>query len=157
MKIPSFSSSLLIGALALALGACSTESSSSSSSSMPAANSMAAVPAPAAPAPMAAAPAPIPTTAPQATVVAAKVDFDSQVKPFFATYCFQCHGPTRQTRGIRFDTSAGLTAASDRITDVVGAIMPPQTAKQPTADEVAMIKQWIIEGAAISASYPAGG
>jgi uncharacterized membrane protein len=101
----------------------------------------------------------------QANGQPAPVDFDKQVQPFFANYCLQCHGPNRQSGRTRFDTKAGILA---RVTpgDSAGSIlyryisatsgthMPPVGQDQPTADEVAMIKQWITEGAKISASYP---
>jgi uncharacterized membrane protein len=95
------------------------------------------------------------------------VDFDKQVQPFFANYCFQCHGPTRQSSRTRFDTKAGILArvtpgdsskslVYNYISSTSRNHMPPQGQDQPTADEIAMIKQWIGEGAKISSSYPAG-
>lgn len=101
----------------------------------------------------------------QANGQPAPVDFDKQVQPFFATYCFQCHGPRRQSGRTRYDTKTGILM---RVTpgDPANSIlytnisstgrnhMPPATEDQPTADDIAMIKQWITEGAKISDSYP---
>ncbi len=150
-------SPLFVGACALAFSACATQ---------PAAAPSAA----AAPAPVAAAPAPMATPAPVAapTPVVAVIDFDTKVQPFFATYCFRCHGPNRQSSRTRFDTKAGILARVTpgdtansalfyRISTDGDDHMPPANIQdQPTADDIAMIKQWITEGAKISDSYPAG-
>jgi hypothetical protein len=168
MKLPFSPSALLIGTFALALGACAT---SPSTASAPAA----AAPAPIASAPTFAANIPdnsasggaakpatsetapaAPAAAPQPTVVAAKIDFDSQVKPFFSTYCLQCHGPGRRASGIRFDTAAGLNAAKRRIPGALNSNMPPEGQLQPSDAERAMITQWVSEGGTISDSYPSG-
>lgn len=103
----------------------------------------------------------------QANGQPAPVDFDMQVQPFFANYCLQCHGPSRQSGRTRYDTKAGILArvtAGDASKSILYSYisstgcnhMPPEGMDQPTADEIAMIKQWITEGAKISASYPAG-
>jgi uncharacterized membrane protein len=98
----------------------------------------------------------------------AAIDFDAKVQPFFATYCFRCHGPNRQSGRTRFDTKAGILARvtpgdadNSRLVHMITATdddhMPPTNVPdQPSADEIAMIKQWIKEGAKISDSYPAG-
>jgi uncharacterized membrane protein len=98
----------------------------------------------------------------------AAIDFDQKVQPFFATYCFRCHGPNRQSGRTRFDTKAGILARvtpgdADNstlfhmITATDDDHMPPQNIQeQPTADDIAMIKQWISEGAKVSDSYPSG-
>jgi hypothetical protein len=168
-------SPLFVGACAIALSACATQPATSSSSEPSAPTAAAAAPAPApaaapAPAPEAApAPAPVaaaePAAAP-ATAVAA-VDFDAKVQPFFATYCFNCHGPNRQRGRTRFDTKAGILARvtpgdpdNSRLVHMITATdddhMPPSSVQnQPSADDIAMIEQWIKEGAKISDSYPA--
>jgi len=169
MKTPSASSTafslatraarspLFLGAIALALGACA--SGSSSSSSTPAAAPVAAMPAPATPVPAVSTPAPTPV------VVAASIDFDKQVKPFFAEYCVRCHGGgTRVSGRVNLATKDGLTAAAgtpgkSRIFTAISAPidgdghMPLQGQPQPEADDIAMIKQWIGEGTKISADY----
>jgi len=154
----------------LALCACATQSSVSTSS--PAPTPMAADPVPA-PAPMATpAPAPAPAVAPvpdaTSTPVVAAIDFDQKVQPFFATYCLNCHGSTRQRGKTRFDTKAGILARvtpgdADKSTLLARLNasgddhMPPENVPdQPTADEIAMIKQWIAQGAKISDGYPSG-
>jgi uncharacterized membrane protein len=100
--------------------------------------------------------------------VVAAIDFDTKVQPFFATYCFNCHGSARQRGKTRFDTKAGILARVTpgdttnstlftRITAVGDDHMPPDNVQdQPTPEDIATIKQWISEGAKISDSYPAG-
>jgi hypothetical protein len=95
--------------------------------------------------------------------VAGGIDFDQQVKPFFANYCLQCHGPKRQSSRVRFDTQLGLRAqltpgnpTASRMYRAMTSNMPPEGMDKPTAAEIAVIKQWITEGATISASYPMG-
>jgi uncharacterized membrane protein len=103
---------------------------------------------------MAAKPAPAPAA------IVAKVDFNQQVKPFFQAYCYFCHGNGQQRGGVRLDVRAntmthvipGDPVKSDvyrAITRSMGASdhMPPVDQDQPTDAEIAMIKQWIIEGA----------
>jgi len=108
------------------------------------------------------APAPVAASTPTIATAGA-IDFDSQVKPFFANYCLQCHGPKRQSNRVRFDTQLGLKAqltpgnpASSRMYRAMTSNMPPEGMDKPTAAEIAVIKQWITEGANISASYPMG-
>lgn len=170
MKTSSTPYRLTLGALALTLGACATGSSASSSTPVPAVVApviAAPAPVPAAPAPVVSAPAPalLPTT-PTPAVVAASIDFDKQVKPFFDEYCIRCHGGTagrRPSGGYNLANAVGLkrsagTPDDSTIYDVLTDVphMPPRGQPQPTADDIAMIKQWIVEGAKISASYPTG-
>ncbi len=151
-------SPLFLSACAIAFSACATSPSTSSSTAAPAPM---AAPAPAPAAPVA---APAPAAAP----VMAAVDFDAKVQPFFATYCFRCHGPNRQSGRTRFDTKAGILARvtpgdpdNSRLVHMITSTdddhMPPaQIQDQPSADDISMIKQWIKEGAKISDSYPSG-
>jgi uncharacterized membrane protein len=151
------------GLMVLALAACAE-----SSRSTPAAVSAPApAPIPAAPLLLNIPPPPPPAPVSEPTIVfTAPIDFDQQVKPFFANYCLQCHGQDRSPRGVNFSTKTGLLRrvtpgdpASSAIYNVIFGrrkSMPPLGMDQPTANEIATIKQWIIEGAKISASYPPG-
>ncbi len=116
---------------------------------------------------MAAAPAnAVPATPVQVSVPAtsaatiAKIDFDQQVKPIFDYYCYQCHGNGKQRGGVRLDVKASVfmhvTPGDPDRSDVYRAItrspnasdhMPPVSEDQPSDDEIATIKQWIVEGA----------
>jgi len=154
-------SPLFVGACAFALSACATQPAASTAAPATA-DGVTSAPA-AAPAPIA---APAPVAAP--TPVVAAIDFDQKVQPFFATYCFRCHGPNRQSGRTRFDTKAGILARvtpgdadNSTLVHMITATdddhMPPQNIQeQPTADDIAMIKQWISEGAKVSDSYPSG-
>lgn len=182
MKISTLVSPLLLSSMALALAACAANSASTpSTTSSPASTPMAGNPTMAAAAPtaaptaMAANPAtsdlaatpastPVPVTA---VAAGGPVDFDMQVKPFLSNYCFQCHGPDRHSGRTRYDTKVGIlqrvtpgdpasSVLYARISSPDRGHMPPEGQDQPSADEIAMIKQWITEGAKISDSYPAG-
>jgi len=168
MKTSSFTAPLAFGLAALALGACATSSSSTAAAPAPApapASSMAAAPMPAPP--LSPAPVKLDASAPQpvAGAVLAAVDFDVTVKPFFATYCIRCHGPTRQSSRVRFDTKAGILARltvgnasrSAFYQAVNNGNMPPEGQPRPSAEELVQIKQWITDGAKIPDTYPAGG
>jgi len=110
---------------------------------------------------------PAPVAAP--VPVVATIDFDQKVQPFFASYCLRCHGPNRQAGRTRFDTKAGILArvkpgdaANSTLFKMIstteddGHMPPSNIQEQPTANEIAMVKQWINEGAKVSDSYPSG-
>jgi uncharacterized membrane protein len=149
------STPIMVGASTLLLGACANQPTASQPS-----------PAPAAP-PVVVAPAPVQPVS-VSTPAVATIDFDTKVQPFFSTYCFSCHGSTRQRGKTRFDNKAGILArvkpgdvenstVYSRITVVGDDHMPPENSPdQPTPEEIAMIKQWISEGAKIPDSYPSG-
>ena len=147
-----------MGITALGLGACASGPSATSGASSPAA--VPATPAvAAAPAPT---PAPAPTVTPVATpaVLVAKVDYEKQVKPIFAEYCYKCHGLGKHSEGLSLDVQAsamrrinpGNPARSGvyrAMTSGVGSEdhMPPASEEQPSAADIATIGQWITEGA----------
>lgn len=97
---------------------------------------------------------------------AAEVDFAREIQPLLARRCFACHGPDTQEAGLRLDEAASATAELDSgMTAVVAGDaaasellariqsddeflqMPPEGPRL-TADEVAVIRRWIDEGAA---------
>jgi mono/diheme cytochrome c family protein len=97
------------------------------------------------------------------------VDFNRQVLPILADNCFACHGPDeKQRKGkLRLDTKEGAfaklrsgghaivpgkpadSALVERITeDDPARIMPPaKSGKHLKPDQVALLKQWIEQGA----------
>ena len=91
----------------------------------------------------------------------AKVDFAQDVRPLLQENCVGCHGPMKQSGGMRLDRkSSALQAASRRIVPgnsansmvfhrvsdgQFGMRMPP-TGELKT-EEIATIKRWIDEGA----------
>jgi hypothetical protein len=96
---------------------------------------------------------------------AAKVDFDTDVRPVLAAHCFKCHGPDKQKGGLRLDTRAdaleggnggkvivpGKSADSRLVHAVAGtdpdAKMPPGDAAALTAAQVGVLRAWIDQGA----------
>jgi len=81
-----------------------------------------------------------------ASCAAADDAFDRQVAPFLKNYCFECHNRTKSEGALdltRYGSAA--SAASDFrqwehvLTFVRKGEMPPETAKQPTADERAAL------------------
>src|SRR5579864_330669 len=93
-----------------------------------------------------------------------EVDFARDVKPLFAKHCLKCHGPDKQTAGLRLDLhgdavrggdsgpafEAGKSADSLLVKYVAALdpelVMPPEGDKL-TRDEVALLRAWIDQGA----------
>ena len=103
------------------------------------------------------------------TVPSGKVDFLRDVRPILASHCLKCHGPDDEARKarLRLDVrelavkpakSGELPIVPGRpeMSELVRRIfaededdrMPPPAAKNPlTADQKAMLRQWVSEGA----------
>src|SRR3954467_7533298 len=97
---------------------------------------------------------------------AAQVEFfEKHVRPVLAEHCYSCHGPKKQSAGLRLDTAAGLKAGADNGPGVtagdpakrrlVAAVrrqgdypMPPKAALPDEA--VATLSEWV----KIGAPYP---
>jgi hypothetical protein len=104
-----------------------------------------------------------------ATVAAAAIDFDRDVRPILSDKCVHCHGPDGKKRkaGLRLDTREGAIAkhkdgwqaivpgdlkashAWQRIlTDDPDELMPPPDSNRTlSAKEKATLRQWILAGA----------
>ncbi len=103
---------------------------------------------------------------------AEEINFNRDIRPILSDRCFHCHGPAAKSReaSLRLDQPDGEEGAFrdldgsigiqpgdleasevwNRITtDDVDQLMPPaETSKKPlTAEEQALLKQWILEGA----------
>jgi len=146
---------------ALVLSACATKSTAPASAEANPASPPAkmAAPAPAA-APVAAQPAP--AKAPAPATVPGTIDFDMQVKPFFAKYCFGCHDANGRSAGVGYDNKTDIlktvtpgSADDSDLYYVLSTREMPRGGAKPSAAEIEMIRVWINEGAYISASYPA--
>ncbi len=153
----------LLALAALALGACATPTASPATApaAAPTTPVIAAAPAPANPAPVVASPAATPTAI-AVNVAAAPIDFEKQVQPFFAQHCFMCHGGPPQRRnsgGVNLTNASGVSiAANDNLVYELliskgSDHMPPRNRPQPSETEIAMIKQWLKEGAKYPATY----
>ncbi|MBX9579203.1 MAG: PSD1 and planctomycete cytochrome C domain-containing protein [Gemmataceae bacterium] len=107
--------------------------------------------------------APIGLTAAAADPTPGQVEFfENKVRPVLAEKCYSCHGPKKQSAGLRLDTADGLAAGADdgpvvapgdpansRLIASVGRTgdypMPP---KHPlAAGEVATLTEWVKQGA----------
>ncbi len=79
----------------------------------------------------------------------------SHIKPFFETYCIQCHGPEKSKGKITLHTLDGDLAAGaggemerwEKILEVLElGEMPPEDEKQPGAAEREALRAWIDQG-----------
>jgi hypothetical protein len=115
------------------------------------------------------------TAKPAAPSVASPVDFNRQVRPILAEFCFQCHGPDEQQRKakLRLDTRDGLLGElrhggfpvvpgkPDRseliarlVTEEEQQRMPPaKTGKRLSPQQVEILKRWVEQGANWSAHW----
>ena len=107
-----------------------------------------------------------------ASLTAAALDFQRDVRPILSNHCYHCHGPDEQGRkgklrlDIREDALKagksgevailpGKAEASEIIRRILSEdedeLMPPPHAKKPiTAAQKATLKQWVAEGAEYS-------
>ena len=100
--------------------------------------------------------------------VTREVTFERDIRPIFAARCLGCHNGARQSGGLRLDQREaavrdsiiipGRAAEShlyQRITTTGAEAMPP-TGERLTADQTALIREWIEAGAKWPAEEPAG-
>ena len=101
-----------------------------------------------------------------------EVDYVTQIKPILAARCYACHSALRKKSGLRLDTAAALIEGGDRgpavvpgksaesllidmITGESGTRMPPEDEGAAlTAEQIALFKKWIDEGAHAPAETP---
>jgi mono/diheme cytochrome c family protein len=97
-----------------------------------------------------------------------RADFGRQIRPLLSDNCFTCHGPDEAKRKakLRLDTQEGALAersgraavvpgkpeASELIARITTAdeddrMPPPKSGKQLTAEQIALLKRWIEQGA----------
>jgi len=100
------------------------------------------------------------------------IDYTRQVKPILAR-CYACHGALRQKAGLRLETGALIRAGGDsgpaivpgksaeslmieRVTSAdEDTRMPPKSEGAPlTAEQIALLKAWIDQGAAAPEEAP---
>ncbi len=95
---------------------------------------------------------------------AENVDFDKQIRPILTDRCIACHGPAKRKGGLRLDNrSDALDGSPDAIIPGKGSEsqlveritaadpedrMPPAAEGKPlTAEQVALLRRWVDEGA----------
>ncbi len=106
------------------------------------------------------------------TAAGDEVDYVKQVKPILTARCYACHSALRKKSGLRVDTAVDLIAGGDAgpavvpgksadsylinmLTGESGSRMPPEDEGAAlTAEQIAVIKQWIDEGAHAPAETP---
>jgi mono/diheme cytochrome c family protein len=101
-----------------------------------------------------------------------RVDYVRQIKPLLAKNCVRCHGPEKQKSELRVDSGkalliggklgpavvAGNAEKSPLVQAILGTsntivAMPPTGEGDPlSADQAALVRRWIDEGA----KFPAG-
>jgi hypothetical protein len=101
-----------------------------------------------------------------AETATAAIDFNRDIKPILADRCYSCHGPDKHKSGLRLDRQADALQGGDSGVVIVprdsgksplyahisggepDAIMPPESEGKPlSSEQIALIKQWIDEGA----------
>jgi mono/diheme cytochrome c family protein len=96
------------------------------------------------------------------------IDFNRDIRPILSDNCYQCHGPDKNQRKahLRLDTREGIFSSHDGVQVVVAGKpeaseiyrrltatdknerMPaPKSGKTLTAKQIALVKQWIEQGA----------
>jgi hypothetical protein len=96
------------------------------------------------------------------------IDFVKSVEPILAAKCYGCHGPAKQTSGLRLDDGAAALAGGyggkvilpgnaneslliQRVSAAKGLVAMPMGSKGLPPEQVAILKSWIDQGA----NYPA--
>ena len=92
-----------------------------------------------------------------------RIDFGRDIQPLLKERCYECHGPTKQMNGYRLDQRSRALAGVVRPNIIrrqqrfqparpprasvaeFGTQMPPED--ELSADEIAILKRWIDEGA----------
>jgi mono/diheme cytochrome c family protein len=96
-----------------------------------------------------------------ATASGAGDHFEESIRPLLSEHCLRCHGPDKQKGGLRVDSREALLAGGDSGSAIVpgkpdeslliqalkhdGLKMPPS--KQLPAEQIAVLAQWIKDGA----------
>jgi mono/diheme cytochrome c family protein len=100
-----------------------------------------------------------------------EVDYVTQIKPILSRHCWSCHGALRQRSGLRLDAPALVRAGGDRGAAIVAGKsgeslliealagsdnLPrmPYEGEPLKAEEIALLKKWIDEGAKAPAEEP---
>ena len=94
----------------------------------------------------------------QALSAAEPVDYARQIKPILKERCYSCHGALKQNGKLRLDTVALLkkggkngNAANhlliERVTDADESSRMPPEGKPLTAEQIALLRAWMAQGA----------
>jgi hypothetical protein len=90
------------------------------------------------------------------------LSYDTHIKPFVARYCVECHNAKRARAGVNLESYQAMMKTSKRKSVIPGkpddslflmtlegksVEMPPRKSRQPTPEEVTMVRDWIEAGA----------
>ena len=88
------------------------------------------------------------------------VSFNRDVRPILAAHCFHCHGPDEAESGLRLDLAEGIADAFSEMDlnentgwqrliskDPDEKMPPPAPGNAVNAEELAVLRQWISQGA----------
>ena len=82
--------------------------------------------------------------------VVMEYDYEKDVLPVFARYCYDCHGDDMDKGGVALDTyPSHAELVADKKTwlmvreNLVTRLMPPAEKPQPTSEELAIMKAWL--------------
>ena len=109
---------------------------------------------------------------PAGLLAAEPVSFNKQIQPILSEYCYHCHGPDASTRKpkkdpfrldaeqfafaprgdsgpaiVKGDAAKSLVSQRIHSTDPDEVMPPPDSVKQPSAADKALLDRWIAEGA----------
>jgi mono/diheme cytochrome c family protein len=109
-----------------------------------------------------------------ASASGAEISFNRDIRPILSANCYACHGPDKKARKAdrRLDTREGALAESEGVRAIVpGSVEqselasrvssndpdeimpPPKSDKKLTAQQIALLKQWIKDGAPYEAHW----
>jgi WD40 repeat protein len=90
--------------------------------------------------------------------------YSRDIRPFLTRYCLECHNATDPEGGLNLETVALMREGGKRGPAIVPGkpdegplvrmiegklrpVMPPKKSRQPSADEVALVRAWVLAGA----------
>ena len=93
----------------------------------------------------------------------ADIDYDKQIQPLLAEFCFRCHGERRQKGDVRLDaldpampTRADAEGWHSALDMINGAEMPPDDEPQMSDEQRRLIVKWMTDSLAAAAQRQAG-
>ena len=84
---------------------------------------------------------------------AQEISFNRDVRPILSNHCFACHGPDEESREADFRLDQASEVDVDELANRITShdeyeVMPPPEFKKPlSAEQVAVLQQWIKRGA----------
>ena len=112
----------------------------------------------------------LPSTAISAEVAESGVGFEQNIQPVLKKHCARCHGSEKRSAGLSLASGSeilkggesgeviipGMPDKSLLVQLVESGQMPPEGNEAPAPDEIALIRRWIADGAAMPTARPHG-